>query len=176
MKLTSSRHSSCKLSNLSSEKADVRHGSKMKVTSAGKNFHFWVHVFGLGAAARAFPGFCNGSDWVLSYERMCVRSLRVSQTSIYFSFFRATTCRVDLLVWKAMGGIVCSDAVYHSLTSLLFPFIHALIICCSPGSSSGNSMLHVRLQLRLLMFQQHSLSPKFALPVLAATGAVYHRR
>ena len=108
-------------------------------------------------AAPGFPGLvmamCDLRVWVVLY--VCVW---VSQSLIYFSFSRATTCRVNLLVWKEMERTVCMDAAFHSLTSSCFPFIYGLIICCSrrPGSSFGNAVLYVKLQLLLLMFQQHS--------------------
>lgn len=104
----------------------IPHWWKKKVTSAGKNFHIWVHAFRREFGCSWFPRLCNGYvclRWcVFLYVCICVCTLRVSQSHVYLSFSRSTTCRVDLFVWREMGKIVCLDAVYHSLTSFYFPF------------------------------------------------------
>lgn len=94
-----------------------------------KEFHIWLHV---SEASSGFPGFAKVS--VISCRHACV-CLCVCilwewvAHLFYFSFFcSATTCWVDLLVWKEMGGIVWLVTVYHRLTSFCFPLLCSQII------------------------------------------------
>lgn len=94
-------------------------------------------------AAPGFPGFVMHMC-VLFYVCICVRTLKMSQSTIYFSFSRATTCRVDLLVWKEMWRIVSLDAVYHSLTSFYFPFMY-WFVAADTLAHPLETMLYVKL-------------------------------
>lgn len=112
----------------------IPHRWKKKLTSAGKNFHIWEHDFRGSEATPCFPGFVIA---VCVFK--CV-SILVWVTRIYFSFSTVATCRVNLLAWKEMQRIVCLETVHHTLTSCYFPFIYAVIMCCSPGSSFWNAL------------------------------------
>lgn len=102
-------------------------------------------------ATPGFPGFYVFKS-ILVCVYVCI--LRMSQSLICFGFSRSTTCRVNLLVWKEMGILVCWDAMYHSLSSLYFPFLYSLITLLQPWFT----VLYVRLKLLLLMFNQRSHS------------------